>query len=101
MVLGFMADMQLPTMDSMSAPDARAFSEASSAARPPGPDDTVLITGGARGVGFAAARAFAESFGCRVVVTGRGMRPAASEVSSLDDEEFAAWRRRRLPTFSR
>ncbi|HET6355656.1 SDR family NAD(P)-dependent oxidoreductase [Streptomyces sp.] len=65
-------------------------------ARPPGPDDTVLITGGARGVGFAAARAFAESFGCRVVVTGRGVRPAADEVSSLDDEEFAAWRRRRL-----
>ncbi|MBT2389522.1 SDR family NAD(P)-dependent oxidoreductase [Streptomyces sp. ISL-1] len=62
----------------------------------PGPDDTVLITGGARGVGFAAARAFAETFGCRVVVTGRGERPAADEVSALDDEGFAAWRRRRL-----
>ncbi|MFI1399317.1 SDR family NAD(P)-dependent oxidoreductase [Streptomyces sp. NPDC020681] len=64
--------------------------------RPPGRDDTVLITGGARGVGFAAARAFAESFGCRVVVTGRGERPEADEVSALDDEEFAVWRRGRL-----
>ncbi|MGR8007771.1 SDR family NAD(P)-dependent oxidoreductase [Streptomyces hypolithicus] len=65
-------------------------------AAPPGPGDTVLITGGARGVGFAAARAFAESFGCRVVVTGRGERPEASEEHALGDEEFAAWRRRRL-----
>ncbi|WP_327684484.1 SDR family NAD(P)-dependent oxidoreductase [Streptomyces sp. NBC_00467] len=64
--------------------------------RPPGPGDTVLITGGARGVGFAAARAFAESFGCRVVVTGRGERPAANGVNALDDEEFTAWRRRRM-----
>ncbi len=66
------------------------------ASDPPGPDDTVLITGGARGVGFAAARAFAEAFGCRVVVTGRGERPEPDEVNALDDEEFAVWRRRRL-----
>ncbi|MGI5375546.1 SDR family NAD(P)-dependent oxidoreductase [Streptomyces sp. CA-251387] len=64
----------------------------------PGPDDTVLITGGARGVGFAAARAFAEDFGCRVVVTGRGERPAPDASTGLDDEEFAGWRRGRLAT---
>ncbi|MEU8707280.1 SDR family NAD(P)-dependent oxidoreductase [Streptomyces sp. NPDC048565] len=64
--------------------------------RPPGPADTVLITGGARGVGFAAARSFAETFGCRVVVTGRGERPEAGEATSLDDEAFALWRRRRM-----
>ncbi|MCK8679959.1 SDR family NAD(P)-dependent oxidoreductase [Streptomyces lichenis] len=64
--------------------------------RPPGPGDTVLITGGARGVGFAAARSFAERFGCRVVVTGRGERPEPGEATGLDDEAFAAWRRGRL-----
>lgn len=65
---------------------------------PPGPADTVLITGGARGVGFAAARAFAERFGCRVVVTGRGERPVPGGSGELDDAEFAAWRRTRLAT---
>ncbi|MER7700983.1 MULTISPECIES: SDR family NAD(P)-dependent oxidoreductase [unclassified Streptomyces] len=64
--------------------------------RPPGPEDTVLITGGARGVGFAAARSFAETFGCRVVVTGRGELPEEGEATSLDDEAFALWRRRRM-----
>ncbi|GAA2259147.1 hypothetical protein GCM10010145_33540 [Streptomyces ruber] len=65
---------------------------------PPGPEDTVLITGGARGVGFAAARAFAGTFGCRVVVTGRGERPVPDGSSGLDDAEFAGWRRARLAT---
>lgn len=64
----------------------------------PGARDTVLITGGARGVGFAAARAFAETFGCRVVVTGRGERPAPDGTNALGDEEFTAWRRGRLAT---
>jgi NAD(P)-dependent dehydrogenase (short-subunit alcohol dehydrogenase family) len=65
---------------------------------PPGPGDTVLVTGGARGVGFAAARAFAETFGCRVVVTGRNERPAPDGAAALDDAEFAVWRRGRLAT---
>ncbi|WP_371624217.1 SDR family NAD(P)-dependent oxidoreductase [Streptomyces sp. NBC_01116] len=64
--------------------------------RPPGPEDTVLITGGARGVGFAAARSFAETFGCRVVVTGRGELPEEGETTFLDDAAFALWRRRRM-----
>ncbi|MFF1547688.1 SDR family NAD(P)-dependent oxidoreductase [Streptomyces sp. NPDC058291] len=64
----------------------------------PGPGDTVLVTGGARGVGFAAARAFAETFGCRVVVTGRGERPRPEGPVVLDDEEFARWRAARLAT---
>jgi cation diffusion facilitator CzcD-associated flavoprotein CzcO/acetyl esterase/lipase len=38
MVLEMMATMDLPLMSSMSPADARAFSEATSAARPPGPD---------------------------------------------------------------
>ncbi|MFF0204860.1 SDR family NAD(P)-dependent oxidoreductase [Streptomyces sp. NPDC005017] len=64
----------------------------------PRPGDTVLVTGGARGVGFAAARAFAETFGCRVVVTGRGERPRPEGELLLGDEEFARWRRGRLAT---
>ena len=38
-------------------------------------DDTVLFSGGGRGIGFACARALAREYGCRVVVTGR--RPLA------------------------
>ena len=40
-----------------------------------GAGDTVLISGGARGVGFALARGLAERFGCHVVVTGRSPLP--------------------------
>jgi NAD(P)-dependent dehydrogenase (short-subunit alcohol dehydrogenase family) len=69
---------------------------AAGAGAPPGPGDTVLVTGGARGVGFAAARVFAETFGCRVVVTGRGERPQPAGEVSLQDGEFARWRRERL-----
>ncbi|TWD29672.1 KR domain-containing protein [Streptomyces sp. T12] len=65
---------------------------------PPGPGDTVLVTGGARGVGFAAARAFAETFGCRVVVTGRHERPSPEGPVTLDDAAFTRWRRGRLAT---
>ena len=38
MVLDFVASLGLPPIESMSAPDARAFSEAGAAARPPGPE---------------------------------------------------------------
>lgn len=54
-----------------------------------GPDDVVLFTGGARGIGFAVARRLAERHGCRVVVTGRSPLPDASEPwLALDDEAF-------------
>ncbi|MFM2078495.1 MAG: hypothetical protein RJA49_2385, partial [Actinomycetota bacterium] len=45
MVLDMMAELQLPPMDSMSAEDARMFSDASSAMRPPGPDVGEIIDG--------------------------------------------------------
>ena len=41
MVLDMMAEMQLPTMDSMSPADARMFSDATSAMRPPGPEPAI------------------------------------------------------------
>lgn len=49
-----------------------------------GPDDLVLISGGARGVGFALARSLADRVGCRVVVTGRSPLP-----DGLEDPEAA------------
>jgi NAD(P)-dependent dehydrogenase (short-subunit alcohol dehydrogenase family)/3-oxoacyl-(acyl-carrier-protein) synthase len=59
-----------------------------------GPEDTVLISGGGRGVGFALATALARNFGSRVVVTGRSPLPVASEPwCTMDDEEFAAYTR--------
>ncbi|QXJ23391.1 KR domain-containing protein [Actinomadura graeca] len=40
-----------------------------------GPDDTLLVSGGGRGIGMALARAMAAEFGMRVVVTGRAPLP--------------------------
>lgn len=45
MVLDMMAELQLPTMDSMSPADARMFSEATAAMRPPGPDVGEMVDG--------------------------------------------------------
>ena len=45
MVLDMMAQMDLPPMDSMSPSDARMFSEATSAMRPPGPDVGEIVDG--------------------------------------------------------
>mgnify|MGYP003334406119 FL=1 len=45
MVLEMMAQMQLPTMDSMSPADARMFSQMTAAARPPGPEVGEIIDG--------------------------------------------------------
>ena len=45
MVLDMMAELQLPTMDSMSPADARMFSEASGAMRPPGPEVGEIVDG--------------------------------------------------------
>ncbi|GAA3849429.1 hypothetical protein GCM10022243_14220 [Saccharothrix violaceirubra] len=49
-----------------------------------GPDDVVVVSGGARGVGFALARGLAERFGCHVVVTGRGPLPVDAPWFGLD-----------------
>jgi NAD(P)-dependent dehydrogenase (short-subunit alcohol dehydrogenase family) len=44
-----------------------------------GPADTVLVSGGGRGIGLEIARALAENHGCHVVVTGRSPLPGADE----------------------
>jgi cation diffusion facilitator CzcD-associated flavoprotein CzcO/acetyl esterase/lipase len=45
MVLELMAAMELPTIDSLPVPDARAFLEATAAERPPGPDVGEIVDG--------------------------------------------------------
>jgi cation diffusion facilitator CzcD-associated flavoprotein CzcO/acetyl esterase/lipase len=45
MVLEMMAQMQLPTMDTMSPADARMFSQMSSSMRPPGPEVGEVLDG--------------------------------------------------------
>ncbi|PRY37436.1 KR domain-containing protein [Umezawaea tangerina] len=56
--------------------------------------DVVLVSGGGRGIGFAAATSLAAAHGCRVVVTGRHPLPGRDEPwSALDDEEFKAHQR--------
>ncbi len=53
------------------------------------PDDTILISGGARGIGFAMARGLAENFGCRVIITGRNPLPTELKAwMSMDDDTF-------------
>lgn len=54
-----------------------------------GPQDVVLVTGGARGVGFAFARGVAAETGCRVVVTGRSDLPDGQDWYTEDDEAYA------------
>ena len=45
LVLEMMGEMNLPTMDSMSATDARMFSEMTSSMRPPGPEVGEVVDG--------------------------------------------------------
>jgi hypothetical protein len=45
MVLEMMASLELPPLETMSPTDARAFMDASSAIRPPGPDVGEVIDG--------------------------------------------------------
>jgi NAD(P)-dependent dehydrogenase (short-subunit alcohol dehydrogenase family) len=57
-------------------------------------DDTILISGGSRGIGFALARGLASEFGCRVVVTGRSPLPAAGEPwLGLDEAAYKDYER--------
>ena len=44
-VLDVVAGMQLPALETMSAPDARAFMDAMNAARPPGPEVAEIVDG--------------------------------------------------------
>jgi NAD(P)-dependent dehydrogenase (short-subunit alcohol dehydrogenase family) len=59
--------------------------------------DQVLISGGARGIGFALALALAERFECQVTVTGRSnLDGPASAIEELSPLEFSAYRNQRL-----
>ncbi len=49
----------------------------------PGAESVVLITGGARGIGARAARAFAREFGCRIELIGRSTLPEGAEPAAL------------------
>jgi NAD(P)-dependent dehydrogenase (short-subunit alcohol dehydrogenase family) len=61
--------------------------------------DTVLISGGGRGIGFALAEGLARKFGCRVVVTGRSALPDESAVwLSMDEQAFRAFASDKLRT---
>jgi NAD(P)-dependent dehydrogenase (short-subunit alcohol dehydrogenase family) len=57
-------------------------------------EDVVLVSGGARGVGFALAEGLAEQHGCHVVVTGRRALPTGEDWLCADpagyDERCAA-----------
>lgn len=59
-------------------------------------DDTLLITGGGRGIGMALARRMARTFGVHVVVTGRSTVPPEGSwpqftPSSLEKHRLALW----------
>ncbi|MFE5124761.1 SDR family NAD(P)-dependent oxidoreductase [Streptomyces sp. NPDC056669] len=56
-----------------------------------GPEDTVLISGGGRGIGWELARSLAARHGVRVVVTGREPFPSGDEPWFGVDE--AGWKR--------
>ncbi|HVR93076.1 MAG TPA: KR domain-containing protein [Casimicrobiaceae bacterium] len=51
-----------------------------------GPDDVVLFSGGARGIGLICARAIAERHGAYVIVTGRESPAEADEPWAMLDE---------------
>lgn len=54
-----------------------------------GAGDTVLFSGGARGIGLLCARALAERHGCTVIVTGRETPPDGGEPwMALDEPGF-------------
>ncbi|SOD64504.1 KR domain-containing protein [Streptomyces zhaozhouensis] len=60
-----------------------------------GTGDTLLMTGGARGIGFEFALHAAVRTGCRVLVSGRAELPVDRPVwLTASAEEFAAWERR-------
>ena len=62
-----------------------------------GPDNTVVMSGGGRGIGFALALDFATRYGARVIVTGRAPLPDPQDpVLALDEAGFAAYRADRL-----
>ena len=58
------------------------------------PDDTVLVSGGGRGIGYQLSRALAREFGCQVIITGRQELPTGLEAwSGLDSAELADYER--------
>ncbi len=59
-----------------------------------GEADVVLVSGGGRGIGYAAATNLAAAHGCRVVVTGRHPLPGPADAwRALDDDGFKAYQR--------
>lgn len=53
--------------------------------------DTVLLSGGGRGIGHAMAKALARNLGCRVIITGRSPLPAPAAWLELDEAAFKAY----------
>ncbi|MEE4593558.1 SDR family NAD(P)-dependent oxidoreductase [Streptomyces sp. DSM 41524] len=60
-----------------------------------GPEDTVLISGGGRGIGWELARSLAARHGVRVVVTGREPFPSGDEPwFGVDEAGWKAYEKR-------
>jgi NAD(P)-dependent dehydrogenase (short-subunit alcohol dehydrogenase family) len=53
--------------------------------------DTVLISGGGRGIGYALAEALAQNYGCRVIVTGRQPAPGPAPWLEMDPASFKSY----------
>jgi NAD(P)-dependent dehydrogenase (short-subunit alcohol dehydrogenase family) len=53
--------------------------------------DTILLSGGGRGIGHAMAKALARNFGCRVITTGRSPLPAGADWLAMDAASFKAY----------
>ncbi|HWB95517.1 MAG TPA: KR domain-containing protein [Bryobacteraceae bacterium] len=58
-------------------------------------EDVVLLSGGARGIGFALAKDLARTYGCRIVITGRTPVPATEEPwLRINETEFKQYRQK-------
>jgi len=61
------------------------------------PSDVVIMSGGARGIGFELALHLARTRGCRVIVSGRAVAPDPSDPAlTMAEEDFRQLRARRL-----